>query len=191
MKKNITFDINEKIVEAKNKFVETVKKINMNVNTIIPESGAHFFESTAKLEDLKKQLDSDLDKDKMDAMKRLIAMTSKGKDVSSLFPSVVKNVVSKNIELKKLVYMYLVHYAELEPDSSLLAINSFQKDLGNSNQFIRSSALRVMSSIRVEIIVQLIVLAIQKGVKDSSPYVRKTAALAISKVYSLDPEKKR
>lgn len=46
-----------------------------------------------------------------------------------------------------------------------------------------ASALRVMSSIRVKIIVQLIMLAIQKCVKDVSPYVRKTAAHAISKVY--------
>lgn len=79
-------------------------------------------------------------------------MISKGRDVSSLFPAVVKNVASKHLELKKLVYMYLVHYAELEPgitkwfninnlfffiDSALLAINSFQKDLGNQNQYIR------------------------------------------------------
>ncbi len=109
---------------------------------------------------------------------------SKGKDASSLFPAVVKNVISKNVELKKLVYMYLVHYAELEPDSALLAINTFQKDLAASNQWIRACALRVMSSIRVKIIVQLIVLAIQKCVKDTSPYVRKAAAHAISKVYA-------
>jgi AP-3 complex subunit beta len=66
-------------------------------------------------------------------------MTSKGKDVSSLFPAVVKNVISKNVELKKLVYMYLVHYAEMEQDSALLAINSFQKDLANQNQYIRGN----------------------------------------------------
>jgi AP-3 complex subunit beta len=127
-------------------------------------------------------------------------LISKGRDASSLFPAVVKNVISKNVELKKLVYMYLVHYAELEPDSALLAINSFQKDLGAASQYIRgkkytfqviiylyfiiASALRVLSSIRVKIIVQIIVLAIQKCVKDTSPYVRKTAAHAISKVYS-------
>lgn len=40
-----------------------------------------------------------------------------------------------------------------------------------------------MSSIRVKIIVQLIVMAIQKCVKDSSPYVRKAAAFAIPKVF--------
>lgn len=42
-----------------------------------------------------------------------------------------------------------------------------------------------MSSIRVKIIVQLIVMAIQKAVKDSSPYVRKAAAHAIPKVLRL------
>jgi AP-3 complex subunit beta len=64
-------------------------------------------------------------------------MISKGKDAAPLFPSVVKNVITKNVELKKLVYMYLVHYAEKEQDNVLLAINTFQKDLGNANQFIR------------------------------------------------------
>lgn len=50
--------------------------------------------------------------------------------------------------------------------------------------------MRVLSSIRVKIIVQLIVLAIQKCVKDGSPYVRKATAHAISKVFSLDKEQK-
>eukprot|EP01117_Protostelium_nocturnum_P003674 TRINITY_DN14956_c0_g1_i1.p1 TRINITY_DN14956_c0_g1~~TRINITY_DN14956_c0_g1_i1.p1 ORF type:complete len:805 (+),score=327.31 TRINITY_DN14956_c0_g1_i1:240-2417(+) len=124
----------------------------------------------------------------MDAMKRLIAMMSKGRDVSSVFPSVVKNVISKNVELKKLVYMYLVHYAEQEQDNALLAINTFQKDLSNQSQYIRASALRVMSGIRVKIIVQIIIMAIQKGAKDSSAYVRKTAAHAIPKVCAMDPD---
>jgi hypothetical protein len=46
-----------------------------------------------------------------------------------------------------------------------------------------ASALRVLSSIRVKLIVQIIIMSIQKGIKDTSPYVRKTAAHAISKVY--------
>lgn len=78
-----------------------------------------------------------------------IKMISKGRDVSSLFPDVVKNVVCKNLEVKKLVYMYLMHYAELEPELALLSINTFQKALSDQNPLIRASALRVMSSIRV------------------------------------------
>ena len=110
-------------------------------------------------------------------------MISKGKDVSNLFPEVVKNVVCPNVEVKKLVYMYLIHYAEFQQDAALLAINTFQKDLDNPNQLIRAQALRVMSSIRLKVIVQIIQLAIKKCVTDSSPYVRKMAAHAITKVY--------
>jgi len=55
---------------------------------------------------------------------------------------------------------------------------------------IRASALRVLSSIRVPIIVTIMMLAIKEAVVDMSPFVRKTAAIAISKLYSLDPDLK-
>jgi AP-3 complex subunit beta len=96
---------------------------------------------------------------------------------------VVKNVVSQNLELKKLVYIYLVHYAESQSETALLAINTFQKGLENKNQLIRALALRVMSSIRVRLISNLVVMAIKSAARDSSPYVRKTAAHAIPKVF--------
>ncbi|KAI6704462.1 hypothetical protein NL676_007424 [Syzygium grande] len=35
-----------------------------------------------------------------------------GKNVSNFFPQVVKNVASQSLEVKKLVYLYLLHYAE-------------------------------------------------------------------------------
>jgi AP-3 complex subunit beta len=109
---------------------------------------------------------------------------SKGTDVSGLYPDVVKNVICKNMGVKKLVYMFLVHYAELEPDPALLAINNFQRDMQSDNQLLRALGLRVMSSIRLRVIVQVVVLAIRKASKDSSPYVRKAAAHALPKVYS-------
>jgi len=56
-------------------------------------------------------------------------MIAKGRDASELFPSVVKNVVSKNIEVKKLVYVYLVRYAEQQQDLALLSISTFQRAL--------------------------------------------------------------
>uniref|UniRef100_A0A671LMD4 AP-3 complex subunit beta n=1 Tax=Sinocyclocheilus anshuiensis TaxID=1608454 RepID=A0A671LMD4_9TELE len=58
------------------------------------------------------------------------------------------------------------------------------------NQLIRASALRVLSSIRVPIIVPIMMLAIKEAATDLSPYVRKTAAHAIQKLYSLDPDQK-
>ena len=110
-------------------------------------------------------------------------MISKGRNVSSIFPQVVKNVVCTNIQVKKLVYTYLVHYSEFEQETVLLSINTFQKDLENPNSSIRAQSLRVLSSIRLKMISQLLLLAIKKKVGDPSIFVRKTTAHAILKVY--------
>lgn len=98
-------------------------------------------------DDLKEMLDSNKDSLKLEAMKRIIGvsvrynflffflykssfqMIAKGRDASILFPAVVKNVVSKNIELKKLVYVYLERYAEEQQDLALLSISTFQRAL--------------------------------------------------------------
>lgn len=56
-------------------------------------------------------------------------MVAKGRDASDLFPAVVKNVVSANLEVKKLVYVYLVRYAEEQQDLALLSISTFQRAL--------------------------------------------------------------
>ncbi|KAM9097485.1 AP-3 complex subunit beta-1 isoform X2 [Sarcophilus harrisii] len=149
-----------------------------------------FSSDLKKNEDLKQMLESNKDSAKLDAMKRIVGMIAKGKNASELFPAVVKNVASKNIEIKKLVYVYLVRYAEEQQDLALLSISTFQRALKDPNQLIRASALRVLSSIRVPIIVPIMMLAIKEASADLSPYVRKNAAHAIQKLYSLDPEQK-
>uniref|UniRef100_A0A4W6CBG2 AP-3 complex subunit beta n=1 Tax=Lates calcarifer TaxID=8187 RepID=A0A4W6CBG2_LATCA len=146
--------------------------------------------SSLRHDDLKEMLDSNKDSLKLEAMKRIVAMIARGKNASDLFPAVVKNVACKNIEVKKLVYVYLVRYAEEQQDLALLSISTFQRGLKDPNQLIRASALRVLSSIRVTIIVPIMMLAIKEAASDMSPYVRKTAAHAIPKLYSLDPEQK-
>ena len=55
---------------------------------------------------------------------------------------------------------------------------------------IRASALRVLSSIRVPVIVPIVMLAIRDSAVDMSPFVRKTAAHAIPKLYSIDSDQK-
>uniref|UniRef100_A0A672J7A1 AP-3 complex subunit beta n=1 Tax=Salarias fasciatus TaxID=181472 RepID=A0A672J7A1_SALFA len=141
-------------------------------------------------DDLKEMLDSNKDSLKLEAMKRIVAMIARGKNASDLFPAVVKNVACKNIEVKKLVYVYLVRYAEEQQDLALLSISTFQRGLKDPNQLIRASALRVLSSIRVTIIVPIMMLAIKEAASDMSPYVRKTAAHAIPKLYRCTPLKR-
>ncbi|XP_059917494.1 AP-3 complex subunit beta-2 isoform X6 [Gadus macrocephalus] len=155
-----------------------------------PASGGIFSSDYKRHDDLKEMLDSNKDSLKLEAMKRIVAMIARGKNTSDLFPAVVKNVACKNIEVKKLVYVYLVRYAEEQQDLALLSISTFQRGLKDPNQLIRASALRVLSSIRVTIIVPIMMLAIKEAASDMSPYVRKTAAHAIPKLYSLDPEQK-
>ncbi|XP_048874604.1 AP-3 complex subunit beta-1 [Brienomyrus brachyistius] len=153
--------------------------------------GSGLFSSDFKKnDDLKEMLESNKESLKLEAMKRIVGLMSRGRNASDLFPAVVKNVASKNIELKKLVYVYLVRYAEEQQDLALLSISTFQRGLKDPNQLIRASALRVLSSIRVPIIVPIMMLAIKEAAADLSPYVRKTAAHAIQKLHSLDPEQK-
>ncbi|XP_052395058.1 AP-3 complex subunit beta-2, partial [Carassius gibelio] len=137
-------------------------------------------------DDLKEMLDSNKDSLKLEAMKRIVAMIARGKNASDLFAAVVKNVACKNIEVKKLVYVYLVCYAEEQQDLALLSISTFQRGLKDPNQLIRASA----RDIRVTIIVPIMMLAIKEAASDMSPYVRKTAAHAIPKLHSLDPDQK-
>ncbi|KAL8965337.1 MAG: hypothetical protein Q9197_006561 [Variospora fuerteventurae] len=136
---------------------------------------------------VKKLLDSRNDREILDGLRKVISMMYRSKPCLPYFSSVVKNVASPNIEIKKLVYIYLLHYAESEPDLALLSINTIQKSLSDQNPQVRAMALRVMSGIRVPVISQIVSLAIKKGCGDMSPHVRKAAALAIPKCYRLDP----
>ncbi|KAG0635800.1 adaptin N terminal region-domain-containing protein [Tuber brumale] len=135
----------------------------------------------------KKLLNSRMDKEVLDGLRRVIGMMSRGIDCSEFFADVVKNVASPILEIKKLVYIYLLRYAESEPDLALLSINTIQKALNDQNQLVRAMAMRVMSGIRVPVISQIVALGIKRCVGDMSAYVRKSAALAIPKCYRLDP----
>jgi len=136
---------------------------------------------------LKKLLDSRNEREVLDGLRRVISMMYRQQKTLPLFSSVVKNVASPSFEIKKLVYIYLIHHAEQEPDLALLSINTIQKSLSDSNPQVRALALRTMSGIRVPVISQIVSLAIKKGVGDMSPHVRKAAALAIPKCYQLEP----
>uniref|UniRef100_A0A673KY74 Clathrin/coatomer adaptor adaptin-like N-terminal domain-containing protein n=1 Tax=Sinocyclocheilus rhinocerous TaxID=307959 RepID=A0A673KY74_9TELE len=94
-----------------------------------PASGGIFSSDYKRHDDLKEMLDSNKDSLKLEAMKRIVAMIARGKNTSDLFPAVVKNVACKNIEVKKLVYVYLVRYAEEQQDLALLSISTFQRGL--------------------------------------------------------------
>jgi len=152
---------------------------------------AQYYERPIEIKTIKTLLqDHSNDKKVMDGLKLVIVGLARGSPVVEVFPDVVKLVASENQEVKKMVYIYLIHFAELQQNESLLAISILQKNIAKTNQLARAHALRTISGFRVRMIVPVVVAAIAGGCKDSSPYVRKTAAHAIPKVYSLDPSQK-
>ncbi|TYH76304.1 hypothetical protein ES332_D04G075300v1 [Gossypium tomentosum] len=104
---------------------------------------------------------------------------------------VVKNVASQSLELKKLVYLYLLHYAEKHPNEALLPINCFQKDLGDPNPLVRAWALRTMAGIRLHVIAPLVLVAVNRCARDPTVYVRKCAANALPKLHDLRLEEQK
>ena len=73
-----------------------------------------------------------------------------GKNVSKLFPDVVKLIRTKNIELKKLVYLYSIKYARVKPDLIFLAVAVFHSDAKEGAiPLIWGLAIRTMGCIRV------------------------------------------
>ena len=61
-------------------------------------------------------LKNELNHNKLDnrkrAVKKVIAAMTIGKDVSNLFTHVLKCVETQDLELKKLVYLYIINYAK-------------------------------------------------------------------------------
>ena len=64
---------------------------------------SHFLEEQMNPTRIKQYLDSGKDYDKVKGMKWLLAMMSKGRDASEFFSDVVKNVMAKSVEVKKMV----------------------------------------------------------------------------------------
>lgn len=78
-----------------------------------------------ELAEIKEQLASNRVEDKKDALKKVIALMTIEKDVSTLFIDIVNCMQQGDIEMKKLVYLYIINYADEKPDLALLAVQSF------------------------------------------------------------------
>ena len=127
-----------------------------------------------------------------ESMKQIIASMTIGKDVSKLFPDVVKLIRTKNIELKKLVYLYLINYARVKPDLIFLAVAAFHSDAKDgATPLIRGLAIRTMGCIRVPEIVSYLCETLSSCINDKDAYVRKTAVMCVSKLYQTSPEQVR
>lgn len=151
-------------------------------------SDARYFTTTKKGEmfELKADLNSERKDKRKEAVKKVIASMTVGKDVSALFPDVINCMQTDNLELKKLVYLYLMNYAKSQPDMAIMAVNTFVKDCDDTNPLIRALAVRTMGCIRVDKITEYLCEPLRKCLKDEDPYVRKTAAVCVAKLFDIN-----
>eukprot|EP00161_Ancyromonas_sigmoides_P015939 TRINITY_DN423_c3_g1_i1.p1 TRINITY_DN423_c3_g1~~TRINITY_DN423_c3_g1_i1.p1 ORF type:complete len:925 (-),score=596.37 TRINITY_DN423_c3_g1_i1:43-2673(-) len=153
-------------------------------------SDAKYFQTTSKGEiaELKDELHHKDRLRKKEAVKKVIAAMTVGKDVSVLFADVINLMQTNDVELKKLVYLYLMNYAKSQPDLAILAVNTFVNDARDPNPLIRALAVRTMGCIRVDKITEYLCEPLGQCLKDSDPYVRKTAAVCVAKLHDINAE---
>lgn len=139
-----------------------------------------------ELYELKQGLNGTTMKERKTALKQTVAAMTLGKDVSSLFADVVKNTAG-DLSVKKLVYLYIINYAQAKPDLAILIVNTFIKDAVDPNPLIRALAIRTMALIPLDKITEYLCDPLHRALKDQDPYVRKTAAVCVAKLYDTNP----
>eukprot|EP00164_Ancoracysta_twista_P004132 GFYU01005549.1.p1 GENE.GFYU01005549.1~~GFYU01005549.1.p1 ORF type:complete len:929 (+),score=345.40 GFYU01005549.1:52-2838(+) len=172
--------------------MDRIRKASQSLGGDKPSAGndGKYFQTTKKgeIHEFKEELMMQGKDKKKEAVKKVIAAMTVGKDVSMLFTDVLNCIQTPDIELKKLVYLYLINYAKSQPDLAILAVNTFQKDSQDPNPLIRALAVRTMGCIRVERIIDYLCDPLRKTLRDEDPYVRKTAAICVAKLFDISPE---
>mmetsp|Transcript_35627 Transcript_35627/g.81662 ORF Transcript_35627/g.81662 Transcript_35627/m.81662 type:complete len:619 (-) Transcript_35627:65-1921(-) len=121
---------------------------------------------------------------KRDAIKKVIAYMTLGIDVSPLFSEMVMaGGATHDLVQKKMVYLYLVNYAESNAELALLAVNTLLKDCRDDDPMIRGLALRSLCSLSLLNMVEYLAPAVQRGLEDVNGYVRKTAVIGAVKLF--------
>lgn len=175
-------------------------RVDIDFKNQLSLGDARYFSESVNLPKLKKLLESSVVQERIIAVKWLLAMMTRGRDVSSFFPDIIRNIATPSVELKKLSYTFILHYTDHDQtcrELSMMSVNTFQKDLsdtfarnandsiGSGNPLIRALAVKTLTSIAVKDVLQIQVFAVRTGMQDRSPYVRKITCLAICKVFDL------
>lgn len=140
---------------------------------------------------LKNIMDEKDNKKRREVIKKVIAYMTLGVDVSKLFTDMVRISSTNDIVQKKMIYLYLVNCVESNQEIALMAINTLSKDcriVSSPDSKIRGLALRNLCSLRFAGSEEYIQTAIQDGIKDPDPYVRKTAIIGLIKLHKHSPK---
>lgn len=85
-----------------------------------------------------------------------------------------------------MVYLYLINYSRVKPDLASYALDGFLSDSSDRNPLIRALAVRTMAYIPVPAVHLALVDPLRHSLQDTDPYVRKTAAICVAKLFAQD-----
>jgi AP-4 complex subunit beta-1 len=125
---------------------------------------------------------------KREIIKKVIAYMTLGIDVSRLFTEMMLAIETRDLVIKKMVYLYLCNYAYSHPELAQMCTNTLQKDCGNEDPMVRGLALRSLCSLNLPQMVEYIGEPLRKALQDHHAYVRKTGVMGILKLFYLDRE---
>lgn len=139
-----------------------------------------------ELKQLLKNINVERDvKRKREIIKKVIAYMTLGIDVSRLFTDMCMAIETKDLVIKKMVYLYLCNYAHKQPDMALMCINTLRRDCDNEDPMVRGLALRSLCNLRLDSILEYVAQPLDKSLSDLSAYVRKTGVMGVLKLTQL------
>lgn len=147
--------------------------------------------SQSKANELRQELNIEKkdknNKNKKMALKKIVAnMTMSNNEMISLLPDIINCMHINDIDIKKMCFLFLLTYAKAKPELASKAINILVHDTRDNSPLIRALALRTLSAIPVKDFVDAAMNRVGTALDDEDPYVRKTAAYSVAKLWNHD-----
>lgn len=136
---------------------------------------------------LKRAIKKTTAKELNELLKKIILYMTLGIDVSPLFADMCLLSQYPNDLSKKMIYLYLTNYAELNPSLALLAINTFIKECNNPDPKIRGLAVRSLCGLKSQLSSSEIKTQVVRMLEDKNPYVQKCAIYGCLKIHYASP----
>ena len=140
---------------------------------------------SAEIRNLKKETAQKL---AVRSMTKCMAMSLLGYQTEFIHMTCISLLASQNFTQKRLAYLGICMLLDEKSDILLLSSNIIKKDLASNNKYIVAAALNTIGEIGTADMCRDTCPEIIKCLNSSNPYIKKKAALALTKVVKSCPE---
>lgn len=151
--------------------------------------------SKCKLAELRAELDQAFKKLKPNARVKVVLrkcvanIILNNNEMANLLPDVISLMKIDDIEIRKLALQFIAAFAHLSPKEAQIALQFLLRFRDDLDPILRAHALSTMAQVGLPEFVDLTLRSLSKALADSDPYVRKSAAFLVLRVYENDPDK--